>query len=108
MESIGDVNISIQLKNKHLWTNKYAPLCNACDSYQCENCKFINIKNTGEVNVSPSFQCKKAHIERKNALWLQSKIEDKVEMLHKLETIEYQDPFEILNVTAKNIGFYNC
>lgn len=50
----------------------------------------------------------KAHIERKNALWLQSKIEDKVEMLHKLETIEYQDPFEILNVTAKNIGFYNC
>lgn len=108
MESIGDVNIGIQLKNKHLWTNKYAPLCNACDSYQCENCKFINIKNTGEVNVSPSFQCKKAHIERKNALWLQSKIEDKVEMLHKLETIEYQDPFEILNVTAKNIGFYNC
>ena len=51
MESIGDVNIGIQLKNKHLWTNKYAPLCNACDSYQCENCKLINIKNTGEVNL---------------------------------------------------------
>lgn len=32
------------IENKHLWTNKYAPLCNACDSYQCENCKFINIK----------------------------------------------------------------
>lgn len=51
-------------------------LCRNCDAYQCKNCVYINRKNTKEYNVSPSFQCRKSHIERAISLELKNRIED--------------------------------
>ena len=58
-ESVGDLKKGIHIENEHLLDSKFAPLCNECDTYQCENCVYINQLYTKEVNVSPSFQCKK-------------------------------------------------
>lgn len=74
-EPIGKLYNSADIKNGHLLTADFAPLCKTCDAYHCENCKFINQKSTGEVNVSPAFQCKKAHVERKCSYLLQKELQ---------------------------------
>jgi radical SAM peptide maturase (CXXX-repeat target family)/CXXX repeat peptide maturase len=67
--SIGDIKSGITNNvNGHLYKAEYQPLCKACDAYQCPNCAYLNLNTTGEVNISPSFQCKKGHIERDVAL----------------------------------------
>lgn len=108
LEAIGSIKDGLNIKNEHLLTNKYAPLCNSCDAYQCENCKFINQTFTGEINVSPGFQCKKAHIERKHSLFIQTKLGGDMEMKRKIKEIDYDDPYKALLISCKELGFYNC
>ncbi|EGD46912.1 radical SAM domain protein [Ruminiclostridium papyrosolvens DSM 2782] len=55
---------SLYNNSSHLFKSKNHPLCANCDAYQCMNCIYINKKYTNEVNVSPSFQCRKSNIER--------------------------------------------
>lgn len=47
-----------------LYEIKNSSICRLCDAYQCKNCVYTNRLYTKEVNVSPSFQCRKSHIER--------------------------------------------
>ncbi len=107
-EAIGKLCESSDIKNGHLLTGDYAPLCKNCDAYHCENCKFINQQSTGEVNVSPAFQCKKAHVERKCSYLLQKELQKYFEIPNVLAEIDYDDPYRILSVSGKNLGFYNC
>ena len=103
MEEIGDVG-SVNILNQQLYSVKYFPICQNCDTYQCERCVYINKLYTGEVNVSPEFQCKKAHIERMISLYIQSEIEKSGEVLHHLDKIEYLDPYSWLKHNSELIG----
>lgn len=105
--SVGSIDGEINVRNQHLFTDDYAPLCKTCDVYNCENCKFQNQMVTGEVNVSPSYQCKKSHLERKYAHMLQEKLKEKIYVTHQLNSINYDDPYVILDVSGKQMGFYN-
>lgn len=107
MEAVGDVEQGIKIGNRHLLGDEYAPLCNVCDANQCENCKFVNLRNTNEVNVPPSFQCRKSHIEREHSLRLQKSLGKKWSFENQLNDIDYDDPLEILAVSGKNLGFYD-
>lgn len=63
---VGNLNTGLsELKNSHLFKIENSPLCRNCRNYQCMNCIYLNENITREVNVSPSFQCKKASLERK-------------------------------------------
>ena len=106
MEAVGDVEQGIKIGNRHLLGDEYAPLCNVCDANQCENCKFINLHNTNEVNVSPSFQCRKSHIEREHSLKLLKSLGKKWSFENQLNDIDYDDPLDILAVSGKNLGIY--
>ncbi|GFI37489.1 anaerobic sulfatase-maturating enzyme [Lachnospiraceae bacterium] len=106
MENIGNPSIGIRVKNHQLYTKKYMPLCQMCDTYQCENCKYINRLYTNEVNVSPSFQCMKAQIERKVSLQLQEMLRDRYNFAHLLEEKRCEDPINYLRKDTESIGYY--
>lgn len=107
-EPIGTLFDKENIKNEHLLSDEFAPLCNNCDAFHCENCKFINFVSTGEINVSPAFQCKKAHVERKISYYLQNELKKHIDIQNVLTEIDYDDPYKILEVNGKNMGFYNC
>lgn len=104
--SVGDTEEGILIGNQQLLTKEYMPLCNRCDTYQCENCKYINKKYTKEVNVSPAFQCKKAHIERKVSMKIQEELNDTWNFSNKLSDIIYNDPIYNLNLLGELNGYY--
>lgn len=85
------------IANRHLYSINNFPICQRCDTYQCERCVYLNVKNTLEVNVSPDFQCKKAHIERKISMYLAKNIAGEIKMNHSLDSIEYDDPYYLFS-----------
>lgn len=64
-------NIYSELKLHEIFGDDKQILCNDCEANQCKNCTFINKYYTKEYNISPSFQCKKSHIENLVSLYLQ-------------------------------------
>ena len=105
-EHVGNIEDGVLIKNSQLYTKDFFPLCLSCDAYQCENCIYTNKKYTREVNVSPSFQCKKSHVERRVAYKLQQALDKKMGFNHILKEITYDDPYDNLNVAGKDIGYY--
>lgn len=62
---VGSVETGLDhLKNPHLYRKEYHPICHVCDAKQCRICIYRNMHGTHEVNVSPSYQCRKSHLER--------------------------------------------
>lgn len=106
MESIGNLEEGISICNKQLYTKEYMPLCQKCDTYQCENCKYLNLKYTKEVNISPSFQCMKAQVERKASFKLQNELNEYRLFPFKLEDKEVQDPIRLLYDREQSVGYY--
>lgn len=105
---VGDVNNGIKkIENEHLLRTEFNPLCSYCKSYQCINCRYINLKSTNEVNVSPSFQCKKSNIERLVSVLMQSKMPYEYKE-KKIDTNFVYDPINLL-LQENNItfGFYD-
>lgn len=88
--------------NKHLYNMNYHPICQKCDAYQCRNCIYRNKKATNEVNVSPSYQCKKSYIERSITQKYQLDIGCKGE---PMEDTEYMDP--ISNIGGVDSSLYS-
>ncbi len=74
---IGDVVEGITgLKKPELYKAANSGLCSLCDALQCINCVHLNLKKTNEVNVSPSYQCRKSFIEREVSRLLQLEVEN--------------------------------
>jgi radical SAM peptide maturase (CXXX-repeat target family)/CXXX repeat peptide maturase len=107
MSKIGNVPDGIvEFKNRHLYKPEFNPICNVCDTYQCANCAYLNNCTTNEVNVSPSFQCRKSHVERKVSLLYQK--ESRYESLHQLEEVKYMDPIsELIEKNKIMQGYYH-
>lgn len=89
-----------------MFTQDYMPLCQMCDACQCENCKYINKKSTKEVNVSPSYQCMKAQIERQASYHLQEQLINEFTFLNVLEEKECKDPITSLSGKTCTSGYY--
>ena len=95
-QSIGNLQHGItNHKNPQLYSISYHPICQVCDAYQCRNCIYENKRATAEVNVSPSYQCRKSHIEREISQKYQSDISWPGE---PIPDITYMDP--IANISG--------
>lgn len=99
-----------RLKNSHLYRCEYHPICQVCDAKQCRICIYQNLQGTKEINVSPSFQCRKSHIERRVSIALKGELAlDDGKGLPALANANYLDP--IMHVPAlkdHDIGYYKC
>jgi uncharacterized protein len=93
---LGDIESGINIKNRHLFELKNAPICSECDVHHCKRCKFINKKLTSEYNTPPKLQCIISHIERNKARELQMllKKENLHEFEHLIPEINYLDPLD--------------
>ncbi len=81
----------IHIRDDGIQRTIYA-LCNKCKAYQCENCKYFNKIYTNEINVSPSFQCKKANIEKNIAAVIKTALN--LEKIQNVKTNCIVDPIE--------------
>lgn len=98
-DSIGDVNNGIDIINRQLLEISHAPICKNCDVYHCKRCVYLNKSTTLEINTPSIQQCKISHIERnfsKEILEEVSKVSTKFNNIRRIESIAYEDPFEVL------------
>ncbi|HJC23204.1 MAG TPA: radical SAM peptide maturase, CXXX-repeat target family [Candidatus Eisenbergiella merdavium] len=104
-QSIGNLQYGMtNHKNPQLYSMKYHPICQTCDAYQCRNCIYQNKKGTAEVNVSPSYQCRKSHIEREVSQKYQTDIAWPGE---RIPDISYLDPISnIPGIQNSTYSFY--
>ncbi|CAK7010999.1 radical SAM peptide maturase, CXXX-repeat target family [Tissierella sp.] len=105
---IGDINEGITEEyGARLYKVENSNLCRICSAYQCKDCVYINRKNTKEYNVSPSFQCRKSHIEMDVSLNLKNKLKNcpiiAGKDLSKIEVNEFLDPISMF--FKNNNGF---
>lgn len=95
----------------YLYKIKNSNLCRICDAYQCRDCVYINKNNTNEYNVSPTFQCRKSHIERVVSLDLKSKLKN-CSIISSEDTLEikeydYLDPISrFFKNNNEFVGYY--
>lgn len=95
-DDIGDIERGIDMKNKHLYTINYAPICRHCDAWQCRRCIYLNQKTTCELNTPSHEQCVLAHIERNASRKLLSSLQKNGLFLdYNIKEINYLDPFEV-------------
>lgn len=95
------------LKNAHLYRRDYHPICQVCDAKQCKICIYRNMKGTREINVSPSYQCRKSHLERK----VSAEYLDCIGALggtgNAIAPVNYLDPATLTpTIKKKAIGYY--
>jgi len=102
--SIGNLSEgTVGLKSRHLYTEKYQPLCNNCDAYQCNNCVHLNKSTTQEVNVAPAYKCRKSYIERKVSRQLQQD----GQIGRRITSTKYEDPIsKLLDKPELFRGYY--
>lgn len=96
IESMGNLESTLQLRNKHLYTLNYAPICSHCDAFHCKRCIKLNKQLTREVNTPSHQQCLMSNIERNASQKLLVELQEKVGILKnvKIPKINYLDPFE--------------
>ena len=83
------------------------PLCEVCDAFQCSRCIKTNKDGTKEVNIPPSFQCRKSFIEREIARIYQQKIGGMAKSTNIIPKVTYEDPMSLFYKKNKiEIGYY--
>jgi radical SAM peptide maturase (CXXX-repeat target family)/CXXX repeat peptide maturase len=94
--SIGSLDEGINIKNSYLLDVKGAPICSACDAFHCNRCKFLNKKQTNEINTPSKMQCIISHTERNKARILQIKLKNSgvKDFKNNISEIDYLDPLE--------------
>lgn len=92
LHSVGDIkNGLLEVANSKLYKRAGSPICLHCDTYQCKNCIYINKSSTNEINVPPSFQCYKSHIEREVSYKFQREVLD-ADICNQINPVSYRDP----------------
>ncbi len=108
--NIGDIINGITVKyDKRLYKVENSNLCRICDCYQCKNCINTNKKFTREVNVSPSFVCRKSHIEKLVSKNLYDRFHqfNKNILIEKIKTPNNLDPIQkFLSLSEDDLGYY--
>ena len=96
-DSVGDLEVGIDIKNKQLYKLAYAPICRHCDAYQCKRCIWQNRKMTLEVNTPSHEQCVVSHLERNASRELLKSIRKHGTFLPEMgdiKELDYLDPFD--------------
>ncbi|AEY64488.1 radical SAM peptide maturase, CXXX-repeat target family [Clostridium sp. BNL1100] len=95
---IGTISDGIDIKNPQLFQLENAPICSACDVYNCNRCKYLNKKMTNEINTPSKIQCVISHIEREHSRKLQRLLKENnsYKFENTLREIDYSDPLEKL------------
>lgn len=99
-ESIGSLEEGLNIPNKQLYKLDHAPICRACDAFQCKRCVWMNMQTTMDCNTPSHEQCVAAHLERNASRLLQQKLHEqgvRLENSHEIPETEYLDPFNIVN-----------
>ena len=97
MESIGDLEKGLDIKNPLIYKLNHAPICRSCDAWQCKRCVWLNKKITGEINTPSHEQCSVAHIERnasRDLLLALREIDSELLSQVEIPVIDYLDPFD--------------
>lgn len=97
IDSIGDLENGLDIKNKQLYRLDHAPICRHCDAWQCKRCIWLNRKTTLEVNTPSHEQCVLAHLERNASRELLQNICKHGIFLpeqDEIKEIDYLDPFD--------------
>lgn len=95
--SVGDLEIDLNIPNQQLLKLDHAPLCRNCDAYQCRRCIWLNNKLTWDNNTPSHQQCVISHIERNASRDLLNKIRKVGEFMPEIDIkeINYIDPFDV-------------
>lgn len=96
-EDIGSLETGLNIKNPQLYTLSCAPICSACDAWQCKRCVWLNKKLTREINTPGHQQCIVAHIERNASQKLLHELRGIKPLLFNdvdIPEIDYLDPFD--------------
>lgn len=99
-ESIGSLSEGLRIPNKQLFRLDHAPICRACDAFQCRRCVWMNGQLTLDCNTPSHEQCVAAHIERNASRLLQQKMKERgirLENMQEIKEIDCLDPFYIVN-----------
>lgn len=97
VDSIGDLEYGLDIKNIQLYRLDHAPICRHCDAWQCKRCIWLNRKLTLEVNTPSYEQCVLAHLERNASRDLLNNIRKHGEFFpeqDEIKEIDYLDPFD--------------
>ncbi|MBU5310456.1 radical SAM peptide maturase, CXXX-repeat target family [Tissierella carlieri] len=108
--SVGNVyERTLEVKNKHLYSWNYAPLCKNCLATHCTRCSINNKIGTGEVNVPPNYKCQPSLIEYHVSTIFESHILEVYPeiKLRKLQPFDYISPYEAYEqATQATLGFH--
>lgn len=95
---------AIEVKGRRLYQKENHPICQKCDAYQCRDCMWMNQKATREICVSPSWQCRKSHIEREVSLQYQK--ETGIQGSGAIRELAYRDPIVRMEEMKEENGIY--
>jgi CXXX repeat peptide maturase len=104
---IGDLEKGFEIKNNHLLSLEFAPICRNCDAYHCKRCIFLNHLSTLEVNTPAHEQCVLSHLERNASkhILASPKLSGAFQNVNHIPDLNYLDPFEIIKTHSGSDGF---
>lgn len=111
--NIGNIEEGITVDyDFRLYKTKNSNICRLCDAYQCRDCIYVNKLYTKEVNVSPSFQCRKSYIERSVSSALLNDLKD-LSVFHnyingkEIKDLGFLDPIAaFLEINGQGQSYY--
>ena len=98
--SVGSLAEGLAVPNQQLYKVDHAPICRACDAWQCCRCVWQSEQLTGDANTPSHQQCVAAHLERNASRRLQQELKRRgvrLEDSSEIKEIDYLDPFNIVN-----------
>ncbi|MEO3947779.1 radical SAM peptide maturase, CXXX-repeat target family [Gorillibacterium sp. CAU 1737] len=108
-KAIGSVHENkVSVKNQHLYSLNYSPLCKQCPATHCTRCSVHNRKTTGEVNIPPRSKCQPSLTEYRVSSSFKEQILQVYPHLTMRELIPfpYRSPYEAYEqATQTKLGF---
>lgn len=97
-EPNGNLREGLKLVNPELFKLERAPICRICDAWHCKRCVLSNIHRTFEINIPGRIQCLISHAEREASRQLLKSLKKDGFVIPDvlIETINYNDPFEMI------------
>lgn len=99
-QTFGNLDEGVDIRNPQLYRLDHAPICRACDAFQCKRCIWLNQLTTMDCNTPSYEQCVVAHLERnasRNLLTKLAKAGIALSNCQEIKEINYLDPFNIVS-----------
>ncbi|MGA2033137.1 MAG: CXXX repeat peptide maturase [Thermoguttaceae bacterium] len=108
-DAVGSLHDGPEIRNAHLLTVEYAPICRRCDAYQCRRCVLLNKQLTEEANTPSRQQCVTSHIERDASRRLLQTLQragrlNESAAMGPIPRLDHLDPFELLTRGSRPDG----